>query len=163
MTRTFAALSAIAVALTANAQTTPPTCPALPSVTAYQSLASLPSEVRAAITAQVKDIVDRNQPFDATDVVVHGAHFNRFAFAWHGNGRWIVGTERGGFVYSNPVYTVIWPLTTPASGGPLAAYAARIVKTTLSRPADLCTTAQHALQEPLPPMPPVKPQSVTHG
>ena len=84
MTRPFRALSALAFALTATAQNPSPGCPAPPNVSEYRSLSSLPSQVRDALTAQAKDIVDANQPFDATDVVMYGAHFDRFAFAWRG-------------------------------------------------------------------------------
>ncbi|WP_419806764.1 hypothetical protein [Terriglobus sp.] len=150
------------VIVPASAQNPPPTCPAPSHTQVFHSLQDLSYDVRSALLAKTPDIVDSNQPFDPTDVVMHGAHFNRFAFAWQANGRWIIATEHGGIAYYNPIYTVVSP-PSPASTGPFITYAARILKTTMSRPTALCPDARHALDEKLPPVPPAKPKYVTHG
>jgi len=58
--------------------------------------------------AEVKDMVDADQPYDDTDVVRHGAHFNRFAFSWNVGDDWIIVSERGGFASSKPIYVIHW-------------------------------------------------------
>ncbi len=151
----------VAASLPLCAQNPPPTCPIPPHVRSFHSLSALPPQIRTALFEKTKDIVDANQPFDTTDVVMHGAHFNRFAFAWHGNGRWIVATEHGGIAYYNPIYVLTLP--PQPTGGPLVSYPARIVKVAISRPTTLCEDIQRTLNETLPALPPAKPQSITHG
>jgi hypothetical protein len=93
----------------------PPKCPATAAITSVTRLEKLPAPVREALQAKVQGIVDSTQPFDATDVVQHGARFNRFAFAWTHDNQWIIATEHGGFVYSNPVYIINWKLGEPTA------------------------------------------------
>ena len=157
------AFAAIALVQTAAAQNPAPTCPAPPRTRVVRFMHDLPAEVRSALLAKTPDIVDSNQPFDATDVVMHGAHFNRFAFAWNGpDGRWIVATEHGGIAYDNPVYTLVAP-SAPQTGLQFAVYPASIVSTIISRPKTLCEDAERAFQSKLPSLPPAKPKSVTKG
>ena len=158
----IAAVTALC-AFAASAQNLPPACPAPPHTQVFHSMRTLNGDVRSALLAKVPDIVDSNQPFDATYVVMHGAHFNRFAFAWQRNGRWIVITEHGGIASYNPIYTVAFPPTLPATGGrpSIATYTANIVNTIMSRPSKLCEDASRALTQKLPALPPAKPQSIT--
>jgi len=43
------------------------------------------------------------EPFDATDVVMYRTN-RRFIFVWRRADEWLVAIERGGFVYSDPIY-----------------------------------------------------------
>jgi len=64
----------------------------------------MPRSVSEALKANIRDIVDSNQPFDDLDFVRYGGHFHRFAFAWENGSHWVIVTEHGGIAYSNPIY-----------------------------------------------------------
>jgi hypothetical protein len=101
------AILAISCAIYSPAQSAPH-CAAPKGTETIVSLKHLPQPVRDALLATVKDIVDAGQPFDSTDVVRYGAHFDRFAFSWNIGSDWIIATEHGGFAYNNPVYVIRW-------------------------------------------------------
>ena len=113
-----------------------PTCPAPPNTTVTSKLAKLPKPVLEALHTKSADIVEAGQPFDATDVVMHGAHFTRFAFAWSRGSRWILITERGGIAYSNPVYSIQYKIGEPT---------ATITQTNAASPRNVCEVATDSL------------------
>jgi hypothetical protein len=81
-----------------------PSCPSPAGAKTIRRMSKMPSSVSQALKANIRDIVDSNQPFDDLDVVRYGGHFNRFAFAWEKGSHWVVVTEHGGIAYSNPIY-----------------------------------------------------------
>ena len=113
-------------------------CPRPAGVRVIQTLRDLPEPVRRALQSEARRIVDHGEPFDSTDVVQHGGRFNRFGFAWQKGSRYILVTERGGFVATTPLYVVRW-----SAGQEAQLEAARIV-----RRGEVCRQARAALDEP---------------
>ena len=140
--RFWPALAVAAAALPTQAQNPPPICRAPVGVHTIASLSTLPAPVRNTLLKQTPDIVDATQPFDATDVVMNGAHFNRFAFAWKTPDRFVIVTEHGGIAYYNPIYVVPSAvLEPPVAHLPVAT----------GQPRNVCSVAQSALNSALPP------------
>ena len=73
-------------------------------VSEFLKLSDAPGEIRQSLKKRAGDIVNPGEPFDATDVVTHGAHFWRLVFIWHRGSRWVVATEHGGIAYGNPIF-----------------------------------------------------------
>lgn len=138
MRHTVAALAVLAAlaALPTCAQSPPPTCRAPWQVETIHSLAALPAPIRNALIEKTRDIVDANQHFDATDAVMYGAHFTRFAFVWRARNRYVIVTEHGGIAYSNPLYTYEW------TGMPAPP---KLLNQHLTRGHDVCARASEAL------------------
>jgi len=113
-----------------------PTCPTPPNTTVTQSLAKLPKPVLEALHTKSADIVEAGQPFDATDVVMHGAHFTRFAFAWSRGSHWMLITEHGGYAYNNPIYSIQYRVGEPT---------ATITQTSAGYRWNVCTVATDRL------------------
>lgn len=82
----------------------PPSCPTPDGAKTIRLISKMPRSVSEALKANIRDIVDSNQPFDDMDFVRYGGHFNRFAFAWEKGSHWVIVTEHGGIAYSNPIY-----------------------------------------------------------
>jgi hypothetical protein len=63
------------------------------------SLKKLPANIRDALTKLAGGMADRGQFFNATDVVVKPAPFNRFIRGGETQGKWYVWYEHGGIAY----------------------------------------------------------------
>src|SRR5690349_21258676 len=82
----------------------PPRCRPPAGVSEFFKLSDAPPEVLRSLKKRAGDIVNPGEPFDATDVVTHGAHFWRLVFIWNRGRRWVVATEHGGIAYGNPIF-----------------------------------------------------------
>jgi hypothetical protein len=99
-------LATIVILFLAMASPEPPYC--VPSaVSPIASLQELPRELRHKLTSHLPDMVDRGEPFEATDV--GSGPRRRFIIAAATESRWVMAYEHGGIGYHIHVLAFDWP------------------------------------------------------
>jgi hypothetical protein len=78
-------------------------------VSEVNAFSKLPPPIAKFVLARTGEMAERDQFFNATDVIVKPAPMHRFIRAGHTGDRWFVWFERGGIAYSKNI--VVFDLT----------------------------------------------------
>jgi len=81
-----------------------PSCRLPPHAESVLLISNAPETLRDAIQADIGDLANPGEDFNATDVVEDGRLSKRLIFIWHSAELWIVATESGGIAYNDPIY-----------------------------------------------------------
>jgi len=112
-------------------------CPVPAGVTAVPIPDGMPQALRQTVEGTLGAIALPGQPFDSTDVVVHGIN-RRYLFVWNRGRKWFVATEHGGIAYNDPVleYAI------GEDGRSIS-----LIKTRIAVPQNLCAVAISSIEE----------------
>ncbi len=67
------------------------------------TLADTPPALRQSLQEEIGEMAAPGEKFDATEAINTGRN-RRLAFIWNEGRRWVVATEKGGTLYSDPVF-----------------------------------------------------------
>jgi hypothetical protein len=113
-------------------------CAVPPGVRSTAKQSDMPRPLQEALQQKAGVIVPPGSPFDSTDVVRSSPpHFRRLIFIWNKGERWIIATEKGGFVYNDPIFSY----KVDANGGK-----ATLLSERTAQKNTVCSTAEDLLK-----------------